>query len=120
MFFKPCTDIPLYGNVENLKESTRDCSTQFNHLDRLTTPNSGSSVKFGDGTFLSPTPKSLKIFSEDFGPPLVRLDFKSHGCLPENHLQFGHETFTERQGKEAKDIFSHIVLKKIGVDLFGG
>ncbi|HLD38400.1 MAG TPA: hypothetical protein VJA20_03090 [Candidatus Nanoarchaeia archaeon] len=119
MFFKPGTDVPLYGNVENLKESTRDYSVQFNHLDRLTAPNSGSSVKFGDGTYLSPTPKSLKIFSEDFGPPLVRLDFKSNHGLPENHLQFGRKTYTERYGEEAKDIFSHIVLKKVSVDLFG-
>ncbi|MEK6844991.1 MAG: hypothetical protein AABX44_01925 [Nanoarchaeota archaeon] len=98
MFFKPGDDIPMYGVPES--------------------PKSESSVQFTDGTFLSSTPKSLKIFSEDFGPPIVRLDFKAHHGLPENHLQFGSGTFTERYGEEAKDIFSHIVLKKLKVEMF--
>ncbi len=93
MFFKPGADIPLYGQPKG-------------------------AVDFGDGTYLSSTPKSLKIFSENLGAPLIRLDFKAHGNLPENHIQFGHETYTERHGEEAKDLFSHILLTKLRVDMF--
>lgn len=87
-FFKPGEDIPLYGTVP-----------------------------FADGTYLKPSQGSLKIFSETSNIPLVRLDCKSHHGMPENHLQFGSNAYTGRYGEEAKDIFSHIVLKKLGVDL---
>lgn len=93
MFFKPGEDIPLYGQPKG-------------------------AVNFGDGTYLSSTPKSLKIFSENLGAPLTRLDFRANHGLPENHIQFGHKTYTERSGEEAKDLFNHILLTKLRIDMF--
>ncbi|RME55288.1 hypothetical protein D6777_00975 [Candidatus Woesearchaeota archaeon] len=53
------------------------------------------------------SPRSFKI-REDGHPPLIRIDRLAHHGLPENHLQYGDNTYTGRHDDEAYDIFGEI------------
>lgn len=59
----------------------------------------------------SVNPRSTKFFGEECKTPLLRIDRNANHGLPENHLQFGKDTYLGRHGNEAYEILTDVFRK---------
>ena len=70
----------------------------------------------GKPLYFSVTPKSFKIFKSEGGSPLLRVDRFAHHRMPDNHLQYGHEFYTDRHGDEACDILAEVLKNNSDIE----
>lgn len=111
---------PDFGGSSSLRSGigSRDYSTQFNYLDTLKNNKVHNPINFLDGIGLTSTQKKIQISETDTNRPLTRLDFADYH-KPYNHIQYGGSFGFDpkRNGEEADNLLSHIILKKLGINL---